>query len=233
MREFSPGDEQHPVLWTFRRCPYAMRARLALLSAGKTVELREILLRAKPAAFLEVSASATVPALRVGQQVFDESLDIMTWALGQNDPEQLLDMPQDGWDIISTNDGPFKQALDHTKYASRYPERDALAERGKAADILMNLEDRFDGAPWLFGQRPKLADLAILPFVRQFANTDLAWFEAQEWPNVRSWLHRFVTSETFDRIMCKYQPWSDGAAPIWFGSPERSSNGLTETYADR
>jgi len=207
----------HPILWTFRRCPYAIRARIAILSAGVQVELREILLRAKPEAFRETSPSATVPALRLGDRVIDESLDIMVWALKQHDPEGLLDMPDAGWDIISLNDGPFKKALDHTKYAVRFPDLDAAEERAKAASFLLDLETRFHGHPWIFGARPTLADYAILPFVRQFANTDWDWFAAQSWPNLRACLVRFVDSDLFSRAMHKYRPWSDGDPAIWFG----------------
>ncbi len=209
--------DTHPILWTFRRCPYAMRARLAVQCAGITVELREILLRDKPQAFLETSASATVPALRHGDLVLDESLDIMVWALEQSDPERLLDMPQEGWDIIKTNDGPFKSALDHTKYAVRYPELDAGAEREKAASHLHAIETRLDGTHWLFNNRPTLADYAILPFIRQFANTDIEWFKAQPWPGLVAYLDRFVEGREFAAIMAKYAPWADGDAPFWFG----------------
>ena len=208
--------DTHPIFWTFRRCPYAMRARLALASSGVGGELREILLRDKPDAFLETSASATVPALRAGDLVIDESRDIMIWALEQSDPEHLLDMPESGWELIARNDGPFKQALDHTKYASRYPDLDASVERAKAAEFLMDLEGQLDGQTWLFGVRPTVADYAILPFVRQFANTDRAWFDAQDWPNVRGWLDRFLESERFKGIMSKYAPWAEGDAPVWF-----------------
>ena len=206
-----------PILWTFRRCPCAMRARLAIRSAGLTVDLREILLRDKPPAFLDTSPSATVPALRVGDQVLDESLDIMIWALDQSDPGHLLDMPADGWDVIAANDGPFKHALDHTKYASRYPDLDPMAERDKAAAHLRDLERRMGGQRWLFGPRASLADLAVLPFVRQFANIDRPWFAAQDWPGVSGWLTRFLDSAAFAEIMRKYPPWSDGDAPIRFG----------------
>ena len=167
----------HPILWTFRRCPYAMRARLAVRSAEIAVELREILLRDKPGAFLETSPSATVPALRLGKTVIDESLDIMVWALKKNDPEQLLEMPQEGWDVIKASDGPFKRALDRTKYATRYPETDPAAERRIAASPLLALNARLEENGWLFKPRPTLADYAILPFVRQFAHIDRAWFD--------------------------------------------------------
>jgi glutathione S-transferase len=178
-----------------------MRARLALLSSGVMVELREILLRDKPPAFLETSPSATVPALRLPDGVIDESLDIMIWALKRSDPEGLLDMPDDGWDLIAINDGPFKQALDHTKYAVRHPDIDPVAERAKAAAVLMELGARLKAQQWLFGPRPTLADYAILPFVRQFANTDREWFDTQDWPTLRNWLQHFVEGDLFASIM--------------------------------
>jgi glutathione S-transferase len=217
----------HPILWTFRRCPYAMRARLALSSARVTVELREILLKKKPQAFLETSPSASVPSLWVPglwlpgveepQQVIDESIDIMVWALEQNDPEQLLNMPSEGSSLIDTNDGPFKIALDHTKYASRFPDVDAEAERHKAAGFLVDLDQRLKGQAALFGDRPTLADQAILPFVRQFANADRDWFDAQDWPDLSGWLNGFTQGDAFARIMIKYALWQDGDAPVWFG----------------
>ncbi|MEO1197134.1 MAG: glutathione S-transferase [Pseudomonadota bacterium] len=206
-----------PVLWSFRRCPYAMRARLAINSAALSVELREILLRDKPCLFLDTSPSGTVPCLKLDDRVIDESLDIMVWALTQNDPQGLLAMPADGWALIKNNDGPFKAALDHTKYASRYPELDAVAERARAAEFLIGLETRLSGNSWLFGDRATLADFAILPFIRQFAFVDRAWFDAQPWPGVTRWLDRFLESAAFDAIMTKYVPWDTSQPPVWFG----------------
>ncbi len=207
---------QPPILWTFRRCPYAMRARLAVASAGVKVELREILLRDKPQAFLETSPSATVPALQLEGRVVDESKDIMIWALEQSDPHQLLDMPKDGWDLIDTNDGPFKSALDHTKYASRFPDVDTAAERSKAAAFLMQLDKTLKKQTFLFGKNTTIADLAILPFVRQFANIDREWFDAQDWPDLIAWLDRFLQGEALSHVMTKYTPWSIGDPPVWF-----------------
>lgn len=206
-----------PILWSFRRCPYAMRARGAILLAEQRVELREILLRDKPEAFLRTSPSATVPALRVGDTVIDESLDIMVWALERNDPEGLLDMPGDGWQLVEINDGPFKRALDHTKYAVRHPERDPVEERLKAAGHLHALDARLVTQRWLCGDRASLADHAIWPFVRQFANTDRAWFDAQPWPALIAWLNHFTEGAHFARIMPKFPPWAEGDAPVWFG----------------
>lgn len=194
-----------------------MRARLAVRSAGVTVELREILLKDKPQAFLEASPSATVPALQLSNRVIDESLDVMVWALKQSDPQRLLDMPEDGWELIVANDGPFKTALDHTKYAIRFPDLDVEAERGKAAAFLMNLNERLDGQAYLCGDIETIADLAIAPFVRQFANTDSNWFVAQPWSDLVAWLNRFTQGSAFAAIMTKYVPWSDGDDPVWFG----------------
>ncbi|MCT4607823.1 MAG: glutathione S-transferase [Pelagimonas sp.] len=206
-----------PILWSFRRCPYAMRARLALASAGQRVELREIVLRHKPQAFLDTSPTATVPALRLGSRVIDESLEVMIWALEQRDPEGLLQMPDEGHALIARNDGPFKAALDHTKYTTRYPDLDHAAERDKACAVLHDLDARLHGQDWLFGARASLADLAILPFVRQFAYIDRNWFDAQDWPELRRWLDCFLESTLFTGVMQKYAPWQPGDAPIWFG----------------
>lgn len=197
-----------------------MRARLAVLSSGRIVELREILLKDKPQDFLDTSPSATVPALRNGSYVLDESLDIMKWALNQSDPMRLLDMPESGWGLIATNDGPFKTALDHTKYAVRFPKLDRETERDKAAAFLMELDNQLDGQDWLFGRRATIADFAILPFVRQFANSDRAWFDAQNWSSLIAWLTGFTESETFAAIMTKYAPWSNGDDPILFGASQ-------------
>ena len=206
-----------PILYSFRRCPYAMRARLGLASAGITVELREVVLRDKPAAFLATSPSATVPCLKAGGTILDESLDIMLWALAQHDPESLLDMPDAGHALIAATDGPFKTALDRYKYHTRYQDADRAAERTKAGAHLAMLNARLTGQDWLFGPAPRLADLAILPFVRQFAMTDKAWFDAQDWPDLHRWLGRFLTAPRFTAIMMKYPQWQEGDAPTLFG----------------
>lgn len=202
-----------PVLYSFRRCPYAMRARLAIASAGIDVELREVVLRDKPEAFLKVSASATVPCLASGEVVIDESLDIMIWALKQRDPENWLKMPQTGWDWIARSDGPFKSALDRTKYASRYPTLDPDIQRAKACEFLQELDTQID--QWIFAT-PTLADYAILPFVRQFAFIDKAWFDDQPWPALQQWLHRFLHSERFDQIMPKFAQWKPDHETVHF-----------------
>ena len=209
-------EAARPVLWSFRRCPYAMRARLALASAGQPVTLREVVLREKPAAFLAASPSATVPCLETDEGVIDESLDIMLWALDRGDPEGWRDMPRDGFDLIARCDGPFKASLDRYKYATRHPESDPLAERAQGAAFLGELDARLAGRAWLFGGSARLADMAILPFVRQFAHVDPAWFGSQPWPDLLNWLTAFKASDRFRQIMPKYPRWQDGDAPVTF-----------------
>lgn len=204
-----------PLLYSFRRCPYAMRARLALQVSGVEVELREVVLRDKPQAFLDVSPSATVPCLATEAEVIDESLDVMLWALKQNDPEGWLAMPDEGYAWIERADGPFKQALDRTKYETRYPGTDPNTERDKASAFLSDLNALIDS--WMFG-RESLADNAILPFVRQFAFIDKEWFDAQPWPNLQTWLERFLASPRFETMMVKYAQWQEGDAPVLFPS---------------
>lgn len=204
------------ILYSFRRCPYAMRARLALLVSGTRVELREIVLRDKAPEFLATSPKGTVPVLVTdGGIVIEESLDIMHCALERNDPDGWLDMPDEGHEIIATIDGPFKTALDRYKYDTRYGS-DAVLERGKAALILRDLDQRLQQNRWLMGDKPTLADMATITFIRQFANTDRAWFDAQDWTALRNWLDTFLASERYNAIMDKYPKWSSGdAATYW------------------
>lgn len=190
-----------------------MRARLALDVSGVQTELREVVLRDKPRAFLDASPSATVPCLVCPDQTIDESLDIMRWALAQHDPEDWLEMPQAGYDLIAHFDGPFKDALDRTKYATRFPEEDAASHRSVAQSILMELERSMQAH--IFG-KPTLADQAILPFVRQFAFIDKDWFDGQDWPKLSAWLESFLKSPRFARIMPKYTQWQPGDAPVLF-----------------
>jgi len=209
-----------PLLYSFRRCPYAMRARLALLASRQQVELREVVLRDKPDEFLAVSPSGTVPCLMAGDTVLDESLDIMIWALSQNDPQGWLDMSKAGHALIARADGPFKHALDRTKYAARYPEEDAAEHRAYASAFLADLDAQL--GDWLY-ERPTLADYAILPFVRQFAFIDKTWFDAQPWPNLQRWLETFLASPEFNAIMDKYPQWRAGDPAIRFPTGSRAT----------
>ena len=219
MRQMT-GMTDLPILYSFRRCPYAMRARLAILASGQSVELREIVLRDKAPEFLEASPSATVPCLKHGASVRDESLDIMLWALERSDPEVWL-QPEEGdretmFSLIEECDGPFKRHLDRYKYDTRYQDANKLEERASASVFLRKLNDRLQGRAWLFGSRPSLADYAILPFVRQFANADRAWFDAEDWTALIEWLKAFEASERFQTIMPKWEKWHSGDAPVVF-----------------
>ena len=193
-----------------------MRARLAIQSSGQQVALQEILLKDKPAPFLAASPKGTVPVVQDHGSVIEESRDVMLWALNQHDPEGWLDMPDHGHELIDTCDGPFKTALDHTKYAVRFPDRDEGAERANAMLFLNELNDRLAHSDFLMGTKRTLADMAILPFVRQFANTDRAWFDAQGLGPLTVWLDDFLTSDRFKSIMIKYPPWQAGQDQVLF-----------------
>ncbi len=205
-----------PLLYSFRRCPYAMRARLAVAASGVAVELREVMLRDKAPAFLATSPSGTVPCLKAGDLVIDESLDVMIWALQQNDPESWLSIPENGHALIAEADGPFKAALDHTKYHTRYPDLDPEESRAKAMNFLAKLDQQIGDKPWLFGDTPSLADMAILPFVRQFAFINKARFDADAGPNLSRCLEGFIASERFAAIMPKLPMWREGDVPVRF-----------------
>jgi glutathione S-transferase len=213
-----------PTLYSFRRCPYAIRARLAVAASGVTVELREVLLRDKAPEFLETSPSATVPCLTAGETVIDESLDIMLWALRQADPAKWLQPEAEDLDaalaLIGCCDGPFKHHLDRYKYDTRYPDADRNEERGGGSKFLRRLDRRLAAGGWLFGSRACVADYAILPFVRQFANTDRTWFDGEDWPALKSWLTAFETSKRFQAVMVRWPAWRAGDYKVLF--PERS-----------
>ena len=204
-----------PILYSFRRCPYAMRARLALQSAGQAVEHREIALKNKPAEMLCASPKGTVPVLVLADgTVLEESLDIMRLALGRNDPQGWLGwlggdgaFRQDAWDLIARNDGDFKFHLDRYKYPHRYGLADGLAHRELARGFLDHLQDRLTIQGFLAGARFGLADAAIAPFVRQFAHTDPTWFATQAWSNLAQWLQDFEASAAFAQVMEKHPVW--------------------------
>jgi glutathione S-transferase len=196
-----------PILYSFRRCPYAIRARLAIYSAGIELEIREVLLRDKAPKFLEVSKSKTVPCLQTNDAILDESLEIMVWALNISDPNNWLRETNKSNELIAICDGPFKNALDRTKYPNRYPDENAVENRVLASDFLNLIESQLD--PNLFGENLNLADIAILPFIRQFAHIDFNWFLSQPWPKTAQWLENFKTSEMFNSVMKKYPKWEE------------------------
>ena len=195
-----------PILYSFRRCPYAMRARMALIASGIAYEHREILLRYKPAAMLAASAKGTVPVLVcVNGAVIDESLDIMRWALEQNDPE--------GWSasvepsLLADYDRAFKHHLDGYKYATRYG-TDSLIHRAAGLAMLLQLGAQLADWDYLGGSGRGFADIAIFPFVRQFAGIDVPWFEAEAPRNLKGWLDRLISSDLFERAMVRRTLWT-------------------------
>ncbi len=205
-----------PVLYSFRRCPFAMRARMALLVSGESVELREVTLRAKPEAMLAASPKATVPVLVLPDgRVIDQSLDAMRWALRRNDPEDWL--AGDDGPLIAQNDGPFKHHLDRYKYPSRHGQ-DPLVHRQAGHDMLRLLEERLTASPFLCGANRTLADIALFPFVRQFAATDARWFDAQRLPRLQQWLATLTASGLFTRCMVRLPPWQPGDAATLFAT---------------
>ena len=214
-----------PILYSFRRCPYAMRARLAIAASGQGCELREVVLRDKPAELLAASPKGTVPVLVLldesgAVRVIEESLDIMRWALARSDPQHWLSAQagtlEDMLALIARCDGDFKHHLDRYKYANRYEGANAVEHREQATTFLRELEARLKASACLFGERPALADIAIAPFVRQFAIADQAWFALQPWPRLRVWLDALLRTEAFERVMRKYPRWKSGESGVDF-----------------
>lgn len=214
-----PTVDPLPLLYSYRRCPYAMRARMAMLQARRDFLVFEVSLRDKPAALVALSPKGTVPVLQLPDgRVLDESWDIMRWALEPEDHE--------GWwrranstenlDLLQCNDGDFKQHLDRYKYPERYPEevrsRNTLRSHAVAA-LLVPLEERLRSQPYLGGATPCATDLAIFPFVRQFAAVEPRWFADQELPALQAWLAAWLGSGLFEACMTKLPPQSVVAFP--------------------
>jgi len=205
------------ILYSFRRCPYAMRARLAIANSNIQLELREVVLRNKPQQLLDISPKATVPVLLLPDNtVIDESLDIMLWALEKNDPDNWFNSLSDeqktlSHQLISQNDGDFKYYLDRYKYADRYPEHTQEHYRQQAEKSLVLLEQLLQQNGYIICNRITLADTAILPFIRQFAFADKTWFDQSPYPLIQAWLAEFISSELFITIMPKFKQWQTGS----------------------
>lgn len=207
------------ILYSFRRCPYAMRARLGIAFAGLTVELREIVLRNKPAQMLEISPKGTVPVLQLADgTVIEESIEILEWALDKQDPQNLLNVDLEQADaLILRNDNEFKHWLDRYKYSDRYPEQSQLEYRQQGEQFLQTLEELLSENTYLLGENISKADIAIMPFVRQFAHVDEDVFYSLPYPQVQQWLRDWLEHPIFLQVMEKYQPWSEDDEAILFG----------------
>ena len=211
----APAASPYPVLYSFRRCPYAMRARLALAASATPCELREVVLTHKPPALLQASPKGTVPVLVLADGVvLEQSLDIMLWALRRNDPQQWLPATEHelatALQLIAQCDGDFKAQLDRYKYPNRYALPDGLTHRALGAQFLQTLNTRLSTHRFLMGQHFGLADAAVAPFVRQFAHTDPAWFASQAWTALQQWLEAFEASGDYVRVMDKFAGWTEG-----------------------
>jgi len=200
-----------PILYSFRRCPYAMRARMALVASGAVVELREVLLKAKPPELLAASPKATVPVLVLSDgRVVEESLDVMQWALERSDPLSWLEGAALDSEWISECDSDFKHWLDRYKYAERHPEHTAEDYRQKAETFVHKLEHQLSVSDWLSGTAANAVDVALFPFIRQFAGVDPSWWQQAPYPKVRQWLENWLNSALFSAIMVKYPRWESG-----------------------
>lgn len=196
-----------PILYSFRRCPYAMRARMALAVSERPYSHREVVLRAKPPSMLAASPKGTVPVLVLpGGTVIDESLDIMRWALAQYDPEDWSARADPA--LVAEFDDVFKHHLDRYKYSGRY-DADPLAHRAAGLSMLATLDERLAQHDYLVGPTRGFSDIALFPFVRQFAGVDADWFALHAPHRVRDWLGNLVESELFGRIMVRFAPWAE------------------------
>ena len=216
-----------PILYSFRRCPYAIRARLALAYAGVSYELREVSLKNKPQEMLAISPKGTTPVMQIFATasedviILEESLDIMNWAVQQNDPQGWQDLSDQALaltqQLISTNDRQFKQALDHYKYPNRFPERSQEFYRHQAEEFLQILELQLAKSAqqnFLISDRQTLADVAIFPFVRQFAYVDIDWFQVSPYQYLQKWLQWHETSSLFELVMQKFPIWTPDQSAI-------------------
>lgn len=200
-----------PIIYSYRRCPYAMRARMALWAAQVQLEVREVSLREKPAHLLQISPKGTVPVLQLPDgTVLEQSLDIMQWALAQHDPQGWLHADGEAVNhFISINDDEFKKALDRYKYPERYPEQPQLVYRQQGEQFLQVLETSLQQHRFLLGDSASMADVAIFPFIRQFAAVDGEWFAGSAYPRLRAWLEGWLESPLFAEIMQKFPTYTE------------------------
>ena len=200
-----------PILYSFKRCPYAMRARMAIHASGQKCELREVLLRDKPPSMLQYSAKGTVPVLILQDgKVIDESLDVIDWALNLNDPDdwQRSKDKEKTKELIKINDGEFKYHLDRYKYSNRYENCDKNFHQKKCFNILIDVEKLISNENWFFGNELNKLDISILPFLRQFRIADPHWFDSlKQIPKIQKFLYNFLDSNLLNQIMFSYKVW--------------------------
>ncbi|WP_232775132.1 MULTISPECIES: glutathione S-transferase [unclassified Shewanella] len=212
-----------PVLYSLRNCPYAMRARLAIYASGQQVQLRDLVLSNKPAEMLEVSPKGTVPVLVTSNgQVIEESLEVMLWAFEQSDPDDFLDKANQNvldemLGIIAIFDNEFKGHLEHYRAAKRYHEPTLPEHREACESYLVQLEQRLCQQEYLMSDKPTIVDLALVPFIRQFARVERQWYLQSPYPKLRQWLNTYLQSRMFSKVMTKYPMWLDSKEVVVFG----------------
>lgn len=211
---------KYPILYTFRRCPYAIRTRMVIKSSQITVEIREIELKNKPREFLELSPKGTVPVLLTDSgQVLEESLDIINWALDSNDPNNLLSecnlSKSQFKELLKKLDDDFKINLDKYKYPNRYQGVDRNFNRDANLNFLENLDNLLKKSKYINCNHLTLIDYLIFPFIRQFRNVDENWFDCLNFNNLQKWLNNLMESEDFISIMKKYSVWNSNQIPIY------------------
>ena len=207
-----------PILYSFRRCTYAMRARMVLLHSKIQCEIREIKLSNKPKEMLAISPKGTVPVFILENgDILDESLDVMLWAIEQGNLRNLFNLgKKEILDLIKINDGEFKDAIDRYKYSSLYPEKPMIEYRKMGELFLEKIESYLEKNKFIFGKNISLADLAIFPFIRQFCRVDIDWFNSSLFKKIKEWTLFFEGSENFIDIMRKIKPWTTGDKPTLF-----------------
>ena len=198
-----------PILYSFRRCPYAIRARMAIAYASINLEVREVSLANKPPEMTQISPKGTVPVLQLDNRIIDESIEVMAWALEQSDPDNwlALDLEQQQQSLMEENDNSFKAYLDKYKYWDRFPEQPQQAYRGQAEQFISRLDKNLSEHRYLLGDKICMADIAIFPFIRQFAFVDKDWFDQANFPALQRWLTEFLDSHLFAQVMKKHSVW--------------------------
>jgi glutathione S-transferase len=213
-----------PVLYSFRRCPYCMRAHMGLKNSGLKIELREVDLKAMPEELLTISARETVPVLVLSNKmaddsIIDESWDILKWALEQKDPDNWLGENKqflpDAEMLVETNDFSFKNDLDHYKYADRFPEHSEEYYRQACEEFIEELEEMLSEHDYLLAGQLTIADVAVFPFVRQFSLVDKSWFDQSPYRNVQKWLQNLIDTELFQNVFQKRELWKKDANTVY------------------
>jgi len=211
---------KYPILYSFKRCPYAMRARMALKLADITCEIREVSLSNKPNHMLKISPKGTVPVLILKDKIIDESIDIINWVISKTDifkenlDQNKLELSDE---MICIFDDKFKYHLDRYKYSNRYKDADLEFHRSECKKLLVSLEHLISNNVWFFGDKLNKLDISILPFIRQFKIADIDWFDSQkDIPKVKGVLDNFLESKLFIEIMHNYKVWEEGSDSVYF-----------------